>query len=244
MAASFTPGRRFFATFGYSLLQAAIFGSTVAALLYFRAPRVQDEEGEALASHALTRARQGLERLESFFYDWRARALGRESSRSDAEVAVVAIDEEALANARRGEQAVLAQRPWPRHVLGSLVERILDEGARLVVIDLPLWDASPSSGPATDEPTRWAGNDDEAFRAALDRRPGKTVLAFRPRYESAPGVPQTRPYLALLEHRGSATEARESVRRILAERRPAYLIQDGPRVAVWAGVAGEGRGGR
>ena len=242
MGASFTPGRRFFATFGYSLLQAAIFGSTVAALLYFRAPRVQDEEGEALASHALTRTRQGLERLESFFYDWRARALGRESSRSDAEVAVVAIDEEALANARRGEQAVLAQRPWPRHVLGSLVERILDEGARLVVIDLPLWDASPSSGPATDELTRWAGNDDEAFRAALDRRPGKTVLAFRPRYESAPGVPQTRPYLALLEHRGSATEARESVRRVLAERRPAYLIQDGPRVAVWAGVAGEEEG--
>jgi adenylate cyclase len=201
---------------------------------------VTDEEGEALASHALTRARHGLEGMESFFYDWRARALGRESSRSDADVAVVAIDEESLANARRGDQAALAQRPWPRQVLGTLVERILAEGAKLVVIDVPLWDASPSCAPASDDPA--APSDDEAFRAALDRHPGKTVLAFQPRDEAAAGVPQTRPFLALLDHRGSAGEAREPVRRILADRRPAYVVQDGAKVAVWAGVQGEEEG--
>jgi adenylate cyclase len=240
LAPPFKPGRRFFATFGYSLLQAAIFGSTVAALLYFRAPRVTDEEGEAIASHAVASARQGLEWMESGFYDWRARALGRESSRSDSDVAIVAVDEESLANARRGDQALLAQRPWPRQVLGALVERILSEGALLVVIDLPLWDASPSCGPATDDPS--AGSDDDSFRAALDKHPGKTVLGFIPRDEAAPAVLQTRPYLALLEHRPSSNEARESVRRILAERRPAYVIQDGPRVAVWAGVRTEEEG--
>lgn len=240
LAPPYTPGRRFIATFGYALLQAAVIGSAVAALLYFRAPRVADEEGEAIASHALTRARQMMEQLESGFYDWRARALGRESLRSDAEVAVVAIDEESLANARRGEQAVLAQRPWPRQVLGALVERILAEGARLVVIDLPLWDASPSCAPATDDPA--ASSDDEAFRAALDKHAGKTVLAFQAGDEVAAGVPQTRPYLALVDHRASANEAREPVRRILAERRPAYVIQEGPRVAVWAGVQSEEEG--
>ena len=241
MAAPFTPRRRFFATFGYSLLQAAVIGSTVAALLYFRAPRVADEEGEAIASHALTRAHQMLEQMESAFYDWRARALGRESTRSDAEVAVVAVDEESLANARRGDQAVLAQRPWPRQVLGELVDRILDEKAKLVVIDLPLWDASPSCAPATDDPAG-GPSDDEAFRAALDKHPGKTVLAFQARDEPAAGVPQVRPFLELVDHRPSQSEARESVRRVLAERRPAYVIQEGPRVAVWAGVQSEEEG--
>jgi len=243
VAQRFTPGGRFFATLGFSILQAAIFGSTVAALLYFRVPRVVDEEGEDLASYAFTRARGGLERAESFFYDWRARALGRASAPTDAEVAVVAIDEESVANARRGEQAVLAQHPWPRQVLGSLVDRILAEGARLVVIDLPLWDASPSC-PGTDEPTSWAGDDDGSFRAALDRRPGKTVLGFQFHDEPAPGSPQLRPYLALVDQRPSDAEARESVRRVLSERRPAYVIGGGKdgKVQVWAGVQAEEEG--
>jgi adenylate cyclase len=233
----FTPGRRFFATFGYSLLQAAIFGSTVAALLYFRVPRA--EVGEPLATHALTGLRRRLEAAEQPFYDWRARELGRASTRSDAEVVLVALDEETLANARRGDRAALGGHPWPRSAVGDLVDRILVEGARLVVIDLPLWDAS-SSCPATDQPRPWAGDDDQLFRAALDRHPGKTMLVFRPLDDQAfRSAPQPRPFLALVEHRQGAADARETVRRILADRRPAYVVPDGKRVQVWAGAATE-----
>jgi adenylate cyclase len=229
----FTPGRRFFATFGYALLQAAIFGSTVAALLYFRVPRAADEEGEELASHAMNRVRKALEGTESFFYDWRARKLGRASVRSDAEVALVAIDEETLANARRGDPALTAIYPWPRQVVGALVERILAEGAKLVIVDLPLWDASP---------TGTNGADDEALRAALDKRAGKNVLGFLPGERPTSVSPQARPYLVLVDTRSSTGEAHDVVRRVLAERRPAYAIPADQKTQVWAGVRTEEEG--
>jgi len=102
-----SSGRRYLATFGVALLQAVLFGGVIALLVYFRPPREDDASGPPSIQRRL---RGGLEWLELATYDWRARALGRTSTRPD-EVVVVAIDDATLASARKDDDAVLGIYP-------------------------------------------------------------------------------------------------------------------------------------
>lgn len=209
----------------------------MALLVYFRVPRgVREDADDAPRLHQ--RIQNGLERLELWTYDWRARDLGRASTRSD-EVVVVAIDDETLASARKDELAAVAVYPWPRQLIGEVMERLVNEGSPLVISDLRFLDLSPRTCalgcPQGPDPVA----DDLALRAALDRVQEQSLLTFsvepsQPRVGSSP-----RPFLLQVARRDSAQEAQEVVRRILAARRPAFVIPDRNRVQVWAGLASE-----
>src|SRR4051812_45491486 len=114
--------------FGVSFFWAGVIGSILGAAVYFRVPRVYSEEPPAW--HQLLR--QWVERLELMTFDWRQRALGEQSTRSD-EVVLATVDDDTLASAREAANAALAVRPWPRDLYGGLAEQALREGAGLVM---------------------------------------------------------------------------------------------------------------
>src|SRR5687768_7528162 len=128
---------RFLQKFGFALLWAGFFGATFGAMAYYRLPpsRWGDERW-------FERPLVWLERLELALYDWRAEALGAASTPSDR-VVLVGIDDETLANARADASWALATHPWPREVVGRVVEEVLREGTEAVLVDLPLADMSP-----------------------------------------------------------------------------------------------------
>jgi adenylate cyclase len=234
---------RFVRRLAFSLLQASIFGSLLGVMVYYRLPQGTREEGgeEELAWHQ--RIRVGLERLELPFYDLRMRALADRANRSD-DVVVVAVDAETLSNAREAEASAYGVQPWPRDLVGALTERMLEEGAASVLLNWQMPDASPvgfrvsTRGPL--EPL-----DDVAFRVRLDRHPDESTLGMGWSRERG-ALPVTGLYPFLL-HAGKAPSAeavRHDVRKILAFRRPAFVIPDKSGVDVWAGVSSDEDGAK
>ncbi len=98
--------------------------------------------------------------------------LGRRSPPSD--VVLVAVDEATLQQgdwfARQGEAPAwsrgIGTLPWPRAAYGRVAERLLEEGAGVVAINVTF--AGQSSHGA---------EDDQAMAASLRRHPGRLVLA-------------------------------------------------------------------
>jgi adenylate cyclase len=237
----YSAGLRFLQRLGYSLLQATLFGAILGLLVYYRVPRAQlDEEATPIAM--LARPSSWLESWERGTYDWRARALGARSSRSDR-VVVVAIDDETLAESRQDEHPGIASNPWPREILGGLSNRLIDEGAELVMLDFPFTEFSPRACLAQGTPELEGLDDDRAFRKLLDLHPERSVLAFAWSLErEVPAGSRLWPYRVRLGTYGSAGEARGRVRSVLADQRPVFLIPAGNAVEAWAGVASEQEG--
>lgn len=220
-----------------ALVWAALVGSAVGPLVYFRAgrPSVSEDESSVPLHRQLVRQ---LEALELVAYDWRMRELALSAARPE-DVVVVAIDDETIANARLSEQPELAVQPWPRSLLGGLVRQMFAEGAALVVLDLPLTELSAHGGSAATDVTA----DDEKFRELLDLNRGKTVFGFNWEMSSPPPVAsQLRPWKVKLFESANSDEARGWVRKVLSTRRPAFVIPKGAMLEVWAGVGTEEEG--
>ncbi len=154
----------------------------------------------------------------------------------------MAIDDETLANARKDENPFVSIQPWPRELVGGVVDRLISEGAALVVVDLPLFDSSPSTCPSPLQmgPSR---TDDDALRSFLEKHPGVSVLPFSwSEAKAPPTASPTKPFLVFIDRKANVAEARDLVRSILAERHPAFVIPQGKQVQVWAGVSSEAEG--
>jgi adenylate cyclase len=107
---------------------------------------------------------RAVDALDAALYDQRLRAFA--GARADARIAVVDIDERAL--------AAVGRWPWPRERLATLVDRLFDaEGVRLVGLDMIL--AEPESKAA-----------DARLAATLARHPA--VLGFH--LNAQPGSPR------------------------------------------------------
>ncbi|HLL55587.1 MAG TPA: adenylate/guanylate cyclase domain-containing protein [Myxococcaceae bacterium] len=232
---------RFLRILGFSLMQALMLGTLVGLLVYFRAPRVGREAMPDPSRPFHQRLRDGLEAVELWTYDLRLRELAKRQERPDS-VVLVAIDDETLANARKDENPFVSIQPWPRELVGGVVDRLLTEGASLVVVDLPLFDSSPSTCPSTllVGPSR---TDDDALRSFLEKHPGGSVLPFSwSEAKAPPTASPTKPLLVFIDRKANAAEARDLVRSILSERHPAFVIPQGKQVQVWAGVSSEAEG--
>ncbi|MBL8954086.1 MAG: adenylate/guanylate cyclase domain-containing protein [Myxococcaceae bacterium] len=229
-----SAGRRFIRKFGVSFAWALLFSGVLGGAVFFRVPRAAN--GETLTWHA--EVRQWLERLELVTYDWRARALGDASQRSD-DVVLLALDDETLANAREGNDLSLSVRPWPREVLGGLMQQALKEGATQVLLDLPLTDTSPRQCGGKGD---LFSADDEALRRRLDQEPGKMMLGFKV-LERAPRSAdrELKPFLLKVGEHPNEADARENVRRVLAARAPAHLVPKGQGFELWAAAFSEAR---
>ncbi len=157
-----SAGRRFIQKFGVAFLWATLVGLALGAAAYFRVER--RELNEDPRWHALPRF--WLESLELSSADWRARALGGSAERPD-DVVLVNIDEETLNNARDSEHPEWAMRPWPRELLGRVIEQLLREGASRVYVDGSFVDVSPRSS-----------TDDARFGELLSRVGERVVLPW------------------------------------------------------------------
>lgn len=233
-----STGLRFFRTFGVSLFWACVFSLVFGGAAFFRVER-RDLEGE-LRWHAA--ARLLLERMEWATFDWRARQLGAQADRFD-DVVIVGIDEETLANTRESEHPEWAMNPWPRELLGGVVEQALREGAALVVIDQSLADVSPHfCAPCRPSPAHLT--DDELLGRRLERLAGKVVPAFEWRRDArrSPDRPLT-PFLLKVAELQRPEDALGPVREILTRRATAYLMPNGqPGASVlWAGSTTEAK---
>jgi adenylate cyclase len=236
----YSAGLRFLQRLGFSLLQALLFGGLLGLLVYSRAPRMPEEEGTLRA--LLTRPFAWLESWERFTYDWRARALGARSTRSE-DVVVVALDDETLAEARQDTHRDIASNPWPREIFGGLSGRMLEEGAGLVLLDFPFTERSPRACPIEGTPGVEGLQDDQAFRKRLDEHPGGSVLAFSWALDRVlPPGSRLWPYRVRLGAYPNAAEAQGRVQAVLADQRPAFVIPAGSAVEVWAGVTHEQEG--
>jgi adenylate cyclase len=229
-----SAGRRFLRILAFSVLQALLFGGVFGWLTSVRVQATEREEEGLERLPVSQRLGELLERLELVFYDWRARELGALGEASPELVPVV-IDDETLANAREASRSELAMQPWPRSVLGELAQQLQREGATEVLVHPSLSDASPHRPAGATEPLA----DEEALRALLAEHPGRSVLGFTWTLRSIlppPGRPGPS-FLALVDVKGSAADASEPVRRLLVRGFRAYVVPDGPRVQVLAGVA-------
>ncbi len=237
----YSAGLRFLQRLGYSLLQATLFGAILGLLVYYRVPRALLSE-DATPIALLARPSAWLQSWERGTYDWRVRSLGGRSSRSDR-VVVVALDDETLAEARQDDHPGIASNPWPREILGGLSNRLVDEGAELVLLDFPFTERSPRACLAQGTPGVEGMDDDQAFRKLLDRYPDKSLLAFS--WSLDRGIPagsRLWPYRVRLGTYPSEAGARSRVQSVLADQRPAFLIPAGNALEVWAGVASEQEG--
>ena len=97
------------------------------------------------------------------FYDAMLRAAGTRST--SGRVAIVAIDERSISE--------VGQWPWPRDVVGHLVERLRESGAAVIALDLLL--AEPDRFDARGAPGSIGGND-AALANAFDG--GRVVLGY------------------------------------------------------------------
>ena len=234
-----SAGQRFLRKSGFAFASAAAFGALFGALLYFRVPRaVWEEQGENLPSHL--QARRWLEQLELRTYDWRGRELGRLSPPSK-EVVIVGMDDETLARANASARLDLATQPWPREVMGGIAREMVEQGARVVLIDFLFSSLSPRAC-SSDIPAAYALeglelDDDLRFRRLLDSVPGKTILAFSTQPQARKvAMPSLVKELALVDRVETRAQALELVRKVLATRRPAFSVPEGGKLAIWAGV--------
>lgn len=222
--------------FGVAFFWAFVIGGLLAPVAYYRVQR--SELGDEPLWHAV--ARLWIERLEWATYDWRARELGAASERVD-DVVLVAVDEETVVNARESERPEWAMRPWPRELVGQLVDQALKEGAALVVVDESLADVSPhrfTQGRGESRKT-----DDELFAWYLEKNEGKVILGFewstRPR--RLPERPLL-PFLVKLAEVGASRDALPLVRSVLSRQLPAWLEKTADDTYVlWAGAASEAK---
>lgn len=234
-----SAGRRFLRKFGFALVSAAVFAVVFGGALYFRVPRAEwEERGKDLTlRYQLIRL---LDNLELRTYDWRARELGRMSQPS-RDVMIVAIDDETLSVAATDRNQGVAIQPWPRELVGGMVTEMVEQGAKLVLVDLLFSALSPRIG-STNIPAVYGVegpelDDDFQFRQLLDRVPGKSVIAFGGRTEAI-RTTGSAPFkeLALVSQHEPGDPAHDVVRTVLATQRPVFRIPDGPRTQVWAGV--------
>ncbi|MEW6430442.1 MAG: CHASE2 domain-containing protein [Myxococcota bacterium] len=222
--------------FGVAFFWAFVFGGILAPMTYYRLQRT--ELGDDPRWHAVVRL--WLERLEWVTYDWRARELGAASEQVD-DVVLVTVDEETVVNARESERPEWAMRPWPRELLGQLIDQALKEGASLVVVDESFADVSPHRySPGRGESRK---TDDELFAQYLEKNEGKVILGFewstRPR--RLPERPLS-PFLVKLAEADSSKATLPLVRDVLSRQVPAWVedVSDGKRV-LWVGAASEAK---
>ena len=222
---------------GFSLFQAAVLGSAVGAIVSARVPASPGFRDEEPPARFRVRNFIGapIDALERMLLDWRLHELGRRSEPA-SDVVLVGVDDETLANAREDPHPELSIRPWPRALLGGLLEQIAREGASPVVLDWALEGVSPRLGGEVP--------DDEQFRRSLDAAPASTVLAFAVSASPPPAVVHPlRPSLLLVgADDGDGAPATELLRRVLASHAPAFAIPEGPRTRIWAGVTSEEEG--
>ncbi len=226
--------RRTLRVLGFSLVQAAVFGTALGALVSVRPPPSPGFVGEEEAPTPRWRAFLGapVDALDRLAYDWRLRELGGRAEPTDR-VVLVGIDDETLASAREDPRPDVARLPWPGGLVGRLVGELGREGASAVVLDSRLVDGPPAP-PATEA---------EALHAQLERARTAPVLGFTVAATLPPPVVHPlRPSVLSVATLTDATAVQEWVRRILVERRSAYAILDGQVTRVWAGVASEEEG--
>ena len=242
-----SAGQRFLKRLGVSLLMAVSFGCVLGLLVYLRASGLEaprDPSAGFGLSVAFDTAQAQLEDWERATYDWRVRALGERSERPD-EAVVIAIDDETLTEARQDDRPGVAIQPWPRQLVGRMVHRLVEEGALLVLVDLPFPDLSPSACVDPKLSPVTSSGDDGAFRALLDREPGRALLAFS--WESQgprvlPPASRLWPYRVKLGAYATPIEARTRAQAVLAVQRPAFVIPAGNQVEVWGGATDEADG--
>lgn len=212
-----------------ALLQFVVFGSIFGALVYFRPVRPAAGADPGAKIPFLERLQGPLTALERVLYDWRARELGR-TSQPSTRVVLVAVDDETLANARQDRHPEVASRPWPRALLGRMTQQLEGDGATQVLLDLPFDALSPHD----------AGADDARFRALAEKLPQKVVLGFGWSEDVLPPVaPPLLAYRIRIATEETRAEALRQVRRVLEDRRPAFLFPSHGSFEVWAGVEGE-----
>ncbi|HZI13075.1 MAG TPA: adenylate/guanylate cyclase domain-containing protein [Myxococcus sp.] len=224
---------------------AVLFGCVLGLLVYLRAPRVYTPRGEEspawVPSAALETAQEWLEGYERVSYDWRARELGARSIRPD-EAVVVAIDDETLAEARQDDRPGVATWPWPRQLVGGVANRLVQEGALLVLVDLPFPELSPSTCHDPRQPFQPLSADDAAFHALLEREPGRALLSFAWEAQSPRVLPPASrlwPYRVRVGTYATTEQARSRAQEVLAMQRPAFVIPAGEQVEVWSGATDE-----
>ncbi|QSQ28234.1 adenylate/guanylate cyclase domain-containing protein [Pyxidicoccus parkwayensis] len=223
---------------------AVSFGCVLGLMVYLRAPGLAEPREDATGwslSTVFDTAQAWLDGWERVSYDWRVRELGERSERPD-EAVVVAIDDETLAEARQDDRPGVATQPWPRQLVGGMVHRLVEEGALLVLVDLPFTELSPNSCVDPRLSPQPAPNDDAGFRAMLDRDSGRALLAFS--WESQgprvlPPASRLWPYRVKLGSYATPAEARTRAQAVLAVQRPAFLIPAGSQVEVWGGATDE-----
>ena len=180
-----------------------------------------------------------LELLEARTVDWRARELGRTDERPEG-VVLINVDEDTLSNARESEHPEWAMRPWPRELLGSVVEQAVREGASMVFIDESFADVSARQcAPCRGEDPR---TDDQRLAERLRGLGGKVVLGFDWRRETrrTPDRPLM-PLLMRVSEVDTEALALPFVRRVLLQRTTAYVVENAGRFTVWCGSTGEVR---
>lgn len=230
-----SAGRRFIQKFGVAFLWATIIGLGVGAAAYYRIDR-RDVEDEP-RWHAIPRIL--LESWEVRTVDWRARALGGEAERPD-DVVLVNIDEETLSNARESEHLDWAMRPWPRELLGSVIEQLVREGAVRVYVDGSFVDVSPRQAAACKGEA--PKSDDVRFGETLAKLGDSVVLPFEwHRDTRRPADRALTPFMLKVGETATRAEARPLLRRVLMQRTSAYLIEADGRFHVWAGAVSDAR---
>jgi adenylate cyclase len=225
-----SAGRRFVNRLGFSLVQAAIFGSLVGLGVFFRSDRVSLEEAQEGNLSLKQRLIWPLEWLELVSFDWRAREAGRASD-PIKDVVLVTLDQETLANAREDEHEKVASQPFPRELYGQMARHLMSEGADLTVFDLPFLDMSPKGEP---------GTDDARFGKLLEEGKAPVALGFVVSARAPPPLSRSiRPHLVRVGEPQSEVELWVLVQRALSERRTVYALPEGARTGVWVGVATE-----
>jgi adenylate cyclase len=237
-----SAGRRFLQRFGFSLVQAALFGSLVGLLVYNRPASSQAMEEESSLSWPRIAVRSlalSLESWELSTYDWRARSLGRQFKPSK-EVKLVLLNDYTLEEARKSDHPGIASHPWPREIVGGVTRRLVEDGAELVMLDLLFSELSPRACLTQGLSTSEMLDDDRAFRQLLDQHPQRSVLAFSWSLQRDKLPPeQLWTQRVRLGSFSSEVAARPLLQEVLADQRPAFLIPVGRTVEVWAAVSGE-----
>lgn len=237
-----SAGRRFLQRFGFSLVQAALFGSLVGLLVYNRpstSHSLEDEPSFNWPRIAVRSMARWLESWELSTYDWRARSLGGQS-RPSPQVELVVLDDYTLAAARQDEHPGIASHPWPREIIGGVTHRLVEDGAELVLLDFLFSELSPRACLTQGLSSSEMLDDDRAFRVLLDQHPQRSVLAFSwSRQRGKTPTDRLWTHRVRLGSFASEAEARPKLLEVLADQRPAFLIPAGRTVEVWAAVAGE-----
>ncbi|WP_426751026.1 CHASE2 domain-containing protein [Myxococcus sp. Y35] len=226
---------------------ALLFGGVLGLLVYLRPSGIvvpRDATAAWVPSAAVDAVQGWLEGWERVTYDWRVQVLGERSERPD-EAVVIAIDDETLAEARQDVRPGVATQPWPRQLVGRLVHRLVQEGALLVLVDLPFTDLSPNACAGASPSPQVPSCDDAAFAALLQQDPGRALLAFT--WEShgprvLPPASRLWPYRVRLGVYDTPEDAYARAQAVLAAQRPAFILPAGSQVEVWGGVSDDADG--